>query len=96
MRSRSPQRLGDVLGELIRRSGISRRLDETRAVEAWDAIINQPLRAVTEKVWVRNGTMFVKITNSTWRHELHLEQQAWCDRINGHLGKKVVKSIEFR
>ena len=84
------------MGELIRSSGITRRINEARAVEAWDEIVNQPLRAVTERVWIHSGTMYVKISSSTWRHELHLERQAWCDRINNHLGKKVISSIEFR
>ncbi len=96
MRSRIPQRLGDVLSELISRSGMSRGIDEARAIEAWDAVINQPLRAVTEKVWVRNGVMHVKITNSTWRAELHLERNAWKDKVNASVGKKVIRSIEFR
>ena len=96
MRSRIPRPLGEVLSDFIRNSGITRRIDEARAVEAWNEIVNQPLRAVTEKVWIHSGTMYVKISNSTWRHELHLESKAWCDRVNNHLGRKVIKAIEFR
>lgn len=96
MRTRIPQKLGDVLSELIDRAGLTRGIDEARAIEAWDEVANQPLRAVTEKVWVSNGTMHVKITSSTWRAELHMEKVAWRDKINRHVGKKVIRSIEFR
>ncbi len=96
MRARIPQRLGDVLGELIRRSGMSRGINEAEAVQAWNEIANPPLQAVTERVWVRGGVMHVKITNSTWRQELHFESKGWCDKVNEKVGKKVITSIEFR
>lgn len=96
MRSRIPQKLGDVLSVLIDRAGLTRGIDEARAIEAWDEVVNQPLRAVTEKVWVSNGVMHVKITSSTWRAELQFEKTAWCEKINRHIGKKVIRSIQFR
>jgi hypothetical protein len=75
---------------------MSRGIDQAEAVQAWDDIANAPLRAVTEKVWVSGGVMHVKITSSTWRQELHLEASAWCEKVNSHVGKKVIRSIEFR
>ncbi len=90
-----PQPLGEVLKGLIDRLGLRRKIDEARVIEAWAEIAGTTINGVTDKVWVKSGTLYVRINSAAWRHELHLRRQAWRTRLNHHLDEELVREIVF-
>ena len=94
--SNDPQPLGSVLAELVDRYGYRERLDAARAVEAWPTVVGESVAAVTEQVWMRHGTLHVKVRSAAWRHQLQFQRAAWRDRLNEHLGSEVVDDVAFR
>ena len=88
--------LGDALGDVINQLGIKRKLDETRAIEAWHQIAGPTINEVTESVWMERKKLLVKVSSSVWRQELHLQRQAWLKRLNEQAGDYVVQEIVFR
>jgi len=90
-----PQPLGEVLQELIDQLGLRRKIDEARVVEAWATIAGTTINGVTDKAWVKNGTLYIRVTSAAWRHELHLRRQAWRTRLNHHLDEELVREIVF-
>ncbi len=84
-----------VLEELIDRLGYRAQMDEARAVEAWPLVAGTAIAGVSEKTWMRDRKLFVKVRSAPWRHELHLQRDAWRDRLNHHLGGNVVQEIVF-
>jgi predicted nucleic acid-binding Zn ribbon protein len=91
-----PQPLGNVLQEIIDRFGYRERIDGVRAVEAWAYLAGPRVNAQTERVWMKDGTLFVQVRSAAWRHQLHLQRAAWCARLNEELGGPVVEAIVFR
>ncbi len=81
---------------VIEKMGIRRELDRARVVEAWTMIAGPRIDGVTQAAWVRGATLYVKVSSSTWRHELHLRRGAWRDRLNDELGQPLVDEIVFR
>lgn len=96
MRTSTPKPLGELIGKVVSRLGIRRELEEARMVEAWADLAGPQILSVTDSVWVRRGKLFVKITSSTWRQELHLQRTQWVRRLNDHLGANLVQEIVFR
>ena len=94
--SNSPQPLGAVLRELIDQLGYRKRIDEARAVEAWAHLAGPQINAMTERAWVHDGKLFVKVRSAPWRHQLHLQRRAWCDRLNEEFDRKVIEEVVFR
>ena len=94
--SRQPQSLGAVLGDLFEQRGYRRHIDEARAVEAWPRVVVEGAARATERAWMRHGVLTVKLRSASWRHTLHLQREAWRQRLNEHLGREVVKEIVFR
>ena len=91
-----PQPLGDVLSALVEQYGYRDRLDAARAVETWPLVAGERVAAQTEQVWMREGVLHVKVRSSPWRHQLHLQRDAWRARLNEALGREVVREIAFR
>ncbi|NBC87426.1 MAG: DUF721 domain-containing protein [Bacteroidetes bacterium] len=96
MSTDSPQPLGDVLQDVIDRLGMRDKIDEARVVETWATIAGDRVNAVTESVWMKGDTLFVKISSAAWRQELHMNRRAWRDRLNDALGREIVGEIMFR
>jgi predicted nucleic acid-binding Zn ribbon protein len=72
------------------------KIDEARVVETWATIAGDRVNAVTESVWMKSDTLFVKISSAAWRQELHMNRRAWRDRLNDALGREIVGEIMFR
>ena len=91
----APRPLGAVLDELIDRLGYRAAMDEARAVEAWPAVAGPAVAGVTERAWMRDGRLFVKVRSAPWRHQLHLQREGWRARLNRPLGRAVVAEVVF-
>lgn len=91
-----PQPLGDVLKEVIAQLGVQEKIDEARVVETWASLAGDEINAVTESVWMKGATLYVKITSAAWRQELHMNRRKWRKRLNGALETDLVEEIVFR
>ena len=91
-----PQPLGAVLSDLEDRYGYRERFDAARAVEAWPILAGEAIAGVTEQVWMRHGTLYVKVRSAPWRQQLQFQRDAWRVRMNEHLGREVVDEVLFR
>lgn len=90
-----PRTIGNLLGLVIDELGIQRRLDETRATEAWPEVAGPTISRATTSVWMRGGTLYVKVRSAVWRQELHLNREAWRQRLNKNLGSELIREIRF-
>jgi len=91
-----PQSLGSVLSEVIDQLGMRGKIDEARVVESWAQLAGDRVNSMTESVWMKGTTLFVKISSAAWRQELHMNRTAWKKRLNDELGREVVEEIMFR
>lgn len=91
-----PQRLGDVLQQLIDRLGMRHGIDAARTIETWAALAGPQINGVTRRAWIEGRTLVVQITSATWRQELHMNRSHWRRRLNSELGADLVEEIRFR
>jgi len=91
-----PRALGDILKELVADLDTQTKLGEAAVVAAWQDVSGPQVKQVTEKVWMDRKTLFVKLSSASWRHELHMQRGAWCERLNRELGRNAVDQIVFR
>ncbi len=75
--------------------GIQHKLDEVRTIESWAALAGPHINAATASVWIRGDKLFVKLTSSVWRQELHLQRAQWRTQLNEALGAELVREIVF-
>ncbi len=91
-----PQRLGDVLKDVIDQLGVQDEIDEARVVETWASVAGTDVNSVTDSVWMDGSTLYVKITSAAWRQELHMNRRRWRERLNDALERDLVEEIVFR
>ncbi len=88
--------LADLIETAIDDLGVRSGLNEAQAVEVWHDIAGPIIAKVTERVWTRHGKLYVQLNSTTWCQELHMHRVQWRDRLNEHLGKKIIHEIVFR
>ena len=95
-RNSSPLKLSEVLREYLRKAGLSAPIGRAQAVVAWEDLAGPQIMRVTDSVWVRDKKLFVKLTSSVWRHELHMQRFDWLAKLHSALGSEEITEIVFR
>jgi predicted nucleic acid-binding Zn ribbon protein len=95
-RKRGPEKLADVLAELIVQRGYARQLTASAYTEAW-AAVNDPLLAKASRPGnLRRGILEVAVKNSTVMQELTFRKKQILKKLKQQLPDEVIKDIRFR
>jgi hypothetical protein len=88
-------RVGDVLGNSLKRLELSSRLDEYGVWPIWNDVVGKTIAVNAQPEKIRNGTLFVKVTSPVWMQQLQFMKQMIADKLNQRLKREIVKNIFF-
>ena len=88
---------------VLRNQGLETPLLQRRLVNAWDEVIreiyDQELAEYiienTEQKDIRNQTLWVKINNSALRAELSMMRSDIVEKLNSHVGARIIVDVRF-
>jgi predicted nucleic acid-binding Zn ribbon protein len=88
----------EILKKIIDgRPSISKSVNESRAADLWGSVVEGEAQRNTEPLKVKDGTLYVIVSSSTWAQEFQLKKSEVLEKINGLLGdKSVLKDIRFK
>ena len=90
-------RIKDVIASVLHDdSKLNKGFTDAQIVDAWKKAVGEYVAQHTDKLFVRNQTLYVNVSNSILRQELHYKRSQICYVINGLLKKQVVKEIVLR
>jgi hypothetical protein len=98
MGRKTPQsidRVGEVLGNSLKRLDLSSRLSEYGVWPVWDEVVGKTIALNAQPEKIRNGTLFVKVTSSVWMQQLQFMKEMIAEKVNHRLNREVVKNIFF-
>ena len=88
--SNGPTRIGDLVGALLDKKGLTEQIERTGVLEIWSDAVGEQISAVTRASAVSGGTLFVEVRSSTWMSELDFMKE----EILGKLNKRAEAPIE--
>jgi len=62
---------------------------------AWNKAVGPQIAAQTRPNRLRKDTLFIKVSNSIWMHQLQFMKQDIIDKTNKILGREMIKDIHF-
>ena len=89
------ERLGAILEKSLKRLDLSARLEEYGIWPIWNETVGATIARNAQPEKIRNGTLFVKVSSSTWMQELQYMKEMISNKLNQSLGREVVKNIFF-
>lgn len=94
--TRKPDKIHQVIDTIYSQLNFDKVAQEYRAVKMWSEVAGNYISKVSEVEKIHNGTLFVKVKNSTWRNELLFKKAGIIEEMNRRLGKEMVKEIVFK
>lgn len=96
-RKKRPEKLGDVMGNMLSKSGLSERMKQASVIPDWRSLVGPQIAKVTEPLSVtRQGTLFVAVTTNAWMTELSLMEPELLRRLNERTGRLGIKRIRWQ
>lgn len=87
--------LDEVLKKLLREEGLEMPLLQKRLVDAWEIVTGNVVSRYTAEKYIRNQTLFVKITNPALRQDLSMMRTQLVKRLNEQVGSFVISDIKI-
>jgi predicted nucleic acid-binding Zn ribbon protein len=88
--------LKDILSALFNDSKLSFNPGDAKIWQVWDEVVGHPIARNAQPLWIRKGTLRVKVSDPIWLQELSLAGEMIKDKLNAKLGRRAVEKIEFR
>jgi predicted nucleic acid-binding Zn ribbon protein len=87
--------IGDALQQLIETLKIEQKMNQTRLVAHWESLMGKTIGSRTEKLFIKDHRLFVKLTSPALKHQLTLSKSKIIATINHKLGKNVILDVVF-
>lgn len=95
-RNVAPESVADLLPSLVARLGGQDRATEQRVAQVWDEAVGPMLAKHSRPEGVRGKTLLVRVSNSSYAHELVLLRREILERLTRSLGVTLVEEIRSR
>lgn len=87
--------LDEVLKKLLREEGLEVPLQQKRLIDAWEVVTGNIVSRYTTEKFIRNQTLFVKITNPALRQDLSMMRTQLVKRLNEQVGSFIISDIKI-
>lgn len=95
-RRKIPRELTSVMGEMYRTIGMTEAYDQYRTLQVWNTVVGETIARITSVEQLKEGDLYVRVKNPSWRMELNFRKKDIADRLNKAIGHEMVKTIIFR
>ena len=87
--------LDEVVRRALRENGIETQLKQKRLIDSWGAVAGEMADRYTAEKFIKNQTLFVKITNPALRHNLSMMRAQLVGRLNAASGGFIITDIHI-
>lgn len=95
MFKRDVKSLSDVLNMVLRKEGLETPLLQKRLIDGWESVTGKTVARYTSEKFIRNQTLFVKISNPALRADLSMMKSQLVKRLNESVGTMLITDIRF-
>jgi predicted nucleic acid-binding Zn ribbon protein len=94
-RDEGPEKVGELLGTFLEKSGLRDPVLRAEAVDEWDERVGSAIAKVTRAQGIRGAAMIVEVRSSAWLMELNLMKEDILRRVNEGRREALIEKIVF-
>ena len=87
--------IAELLPEFLRNQGLETPLQQRRLIDSWETVVGAPIAAYCGEKFIKNQTLFVKITNPALRQDLSMMRSKLVQRLNAEVGAMVITDVRI-
>lgn len=95
MFKRDVQSIRELVMRNLRAQGLETPLLQKRLVEAWPVVAGSVIQRFTQDAYIRNQTLFVRLSSPALRADLSMRRQEFVRQLNAYVGSQVIADIRF-
>jgi predicted nucleic acid-binding Zn ribbon protein len=95
-KKKSPRMLGSIISDVCRKIGMTEAYEEYQTLKIWESIVGDTISRVTTVEKMKDGDLFVKVNNPSWRMELNYRKRDIVSRMNKAIGYNMIRTIIFK
>lgn len=93
MERRKSEAIGDVLQRFLREEGLETPLAQYRVIQAWPQVAGKAVANATTELYIKNQTLYARLTSAVLRSELMMQRQALAYALNQYVQAQVITSV---
>ena len=93
MERRKSEAIGDVLQRFLREEGLETPLAQYRVIQAWPQVAGKAVANATTELYIKNQTLYARLTSAVLRSELMMQRQALAYALNQYVQAQVITDV---
>lgn len=85
--------LSELLQQFSMQKNMKKPMLEARVINMWPTIVGNLINKYTEKVFIKNGVLFVGVNQSALKNELQYMQEQILEKINKEIGENFIEKM---
>ncbi len=94
-RKSSTSNLRDAIDAMIDTYKIRGKYDENRLIGAWEEMMGKPIARRTERIFIKEKILFVKLNSAPLRQELTMSKAKVLEIIHQQFSRELVEEVKF-
>lgn len=95
MKRNDAQQVGLLIRKFLRQESLEAPLNETRLINSWGELMGPMIVSYTKELFIKNQTLFVRLSSPALRQELFSVKRMIMDKLNARVGAQVITDIVF-
>jgi predicted nucleic acid-binding Zn ribbon protein len=96
MRRKNTQKLNEVIEKYLEALDVNGKLKEVRLIRSWEEVVGSLIARKTERIFIREGVLFVYMNSSIARSELSMVRESLVEKLNQKAGGQVIRDIVLK
>ncbi|MCK5369623.1 MAG: DUF721 domain-containing protein [Cyclobacteriaceae bacterium] len=71
------------------------KFNENKLINSWESMMGKPISRRTEKLFIKEKVLFVKLNSAPLRHELTISKTKVLEIIHRNFDKTLVTDVKF-
>lgn len=85
--------LGDALKQFLEKSRMKYSIQSLQVEDHWEKIMGKTIAKYTDKIEIRNGTLFIYTQVAPLKNELVFQKELIIERINESMGAQTIREV---
>jgi len=87
--------LKDAIKSMMESYKIQGKFDANRLIGSWETLMGAPIAKRTEKIFIKEKVLFVKLNSAPLRQELTIAKSKVLEIIHRDFDKELVNDVKF-
>ena len=87
--------LKDAINSMMESYKIKGKFDANRLIGSWESLMGAPIAKRTEKIFIKERVLFVKLNSAPLRQELTIAKSKVLEIIHRNFDKELVNDVKF-